>query len=67
MNYQPVTLHATRSFCYDMIQRTLVDMNTPACPETGEHVVLVYATREPPKMVQFDWFAISGYRAMSHD
>ena len=28
---------------------------------------LVYATREPPKMAQFDWFAISGYWAISHD
>ena len=22
---------------------------------------LVYTTREPPEMAQFDWFAISGY------
>ena len=26
-----------------------------------------YATREPPKMSQFDLFAISGYWAISHD
>ena len=25
---------------------------------------LVYATREPPKMAQFDWFAISVYWAI---
>ena len=28
---------------------------------------IVYATREPPKMVRFDWFAISGYWVISHD
>ena len=27
--------------------------------------VLVYTTRESPKMAQFDWFAISGYCAVS--
>ena len=26
------------------------------------HLYLVYTTREPPKMAQFDWFAISGGR-----
>ena len=30
-------------------------------------IVLVYATREPPKMAQFNWFAISGYWAIAHD
>ena len=28
---------------------------------------LVYATREHPKMAQFDWFSISGYSAISGD
>jgi hypothetical protein len=29
--------------------------------------ILVYATHKPPKMVQFDWFAILGCLAISHD
>ena len=31
------------------------------------YIELAYATREPPKMAQFDWFAISGYWAISYD
>ena len=30
------------------------------------YIYLLYATREPPKMAQFDWCAISGYWAISH-
>ena len=30
------------------------------------YIYLVYATREPPKLVRFDRFAISGYRAISN-
>ena len=30
-------------------------------------VCLVYATREPAKMVRFDWFVISRYWAISRD
>ena len=33
----------------------------------GIMFLTVGATREPPKMGQFDWFAISGYWAISHD
>ena len=31
------------------------------------YLELVYVTREPSKMAQFDWLAISGYWAISHD
>ena len=31
------------------------------------YIHLVYATREPPKMAQFDWFTFSGYWAICHD
>ena len=36
-------------------------------PHLMMRIYLVYATREPPKMAQFHWFAISGYWAISHD
>ena len=38
-----------------------------ACKDERIRKALVYATREPPKMAQFDWFAISGYWAISRD
>ena len=36
-------------------------------PEVRVYPELVHATREPTKMAQFDWFAISGYWAISRD
>ena len=53
------------------MDRLKVRVNPPVVFE-GERtfsslISLLNATREPPEMAQFDWFAISGYGAIYHD
>ena len=40
---------------------SVVTRKGPNCIGHVVYCILVYATREPPKMAQFDWFANSGY------